>query len=147
MQPNNAILSAILSFITARRVYIALTMSSQDVCLSVCLSHTGILSTLMDISSIFFENNNNININSLSLYWNQVDNRILLQWHTKHAATLMQDSTALYNQTQTFGTKAYNSTKYNTSLARSFRQLLSARCPQCRNLVNTNRNNEHTHIH
>ena len=27
-------------------------------------------------------------------------------------------------------------------LARSVRQLLSARCPQCRNLINTNRNNE-----
>ena len=47
-------------------------------------------------------NNNN------SLYWNQVDNRNLLQWHTKQAAT--QDSTTLYNRTQSFGTQAFKST-------------------------------------
>jgi len=41
---------------------------------------------------------NNLN----NLYWNQVDKRNLLQWHTKQAAT--QDSTTLYNRTQSFGT-------------------------------------------
>jgi len=50
-----------------------------------------------------------------SLYWNQVDNRNLLQWHIKQAA--MQDSTALYNRTQSFGTQAFKSTKYNTSFS------------------------------
>jgi len=40
-----------------------------------------------------------------------------LQWDTKQAAT--QDSTALYNRTQSFGTQAFNTTKQNTSLARS----------------------------
>ena len=78
-----------------------------------------------------------------NLYWNQVYKRNLLQWHTKQAAT--QDSTTLYNRTQSFGTQAFNSTKYNRSLARSIRLLLSARCPQYRNLINTNRNNERTH--
>jgi len=36
---------------TARRVCIARTIPSQDVCLSVCLSHAGILSTSLNISS------------------------------------------------------------------------------------------------
>jgi len=90
-----------------------------------------------DLYSLGHSKNNN------SLYSNQVDNRNLLQWHTKQAAT--QDSTAVYNRTQSFGTQAFKSTIYNTSLARSVRLLLSARCPQCRNLINTNRNNKRTH--
>jgi len=43
----------------------------------------------------------------------------LLQWHMKQAAT--QDSTALYNRTQSFGTQAFKSTR---CLAQSY----SARC-------------------
>jgi len=90
--------------------------------------------TILQIKHNIQSTNNNNNNNNSSLYWNQVDNRNLLQWHTKQAAT--QDSTALYNRTQSFGTQAFKSTKYNTSLARSFRLQLSAMCPQCRNLIN-----------
>jgi len=37
----------------ARHVCIARTMPSQDICLSICLSHAGILSTPFNISSKF----------------------------------------------------------------------------------------------
>jgi len=47
-----------------------------------------------------------------------------------------QDSTVGYNRTRSFGTQALRTTKHNTGLARSVRQL-SARCPQCRNLMQT----------
>jgi len=43
-----------LSVFTARRVCIARTMPWQDVCLSVCLSHAGILSKRLYVSSKFF---------------------------------------------------------------------------------------------
>ena len=39
---------------TARRVCIARTMPWQDVCLSVCQSHAGILSKWLNVSSNFF---------------------------------------------------------------------------------------------
>jgi len=50
----------------------------------------------------------------VSLYRNQVDSHNLLKWHTKQAA--MQDSTVMYNRTQSFGTQAFNTTKYNCNV-------------------------------
>ena len=92
------------------------------VCLSVCLCagflllfyYCLILYKLRSDSLILNEDDDYNNNNNP--YWNQVDNRNLLPWHTKQAAT--HDSTALYNRTQSFGTQAFKSTKQNTSLAR-----------------------------
>ena len=63
----------------------------------------------------------------IGIHWSSFYNKPLLKssWqtatcyneNTKQAAT--QDSTALYNRTQSFGTQAFKSTKQNTSLARS----------------------------
>jgi len=52
--------------------------------------------------------NNNNNIYN-SLYWNQVDKRNSLQWHT-HTPNKLPRRTALY-RTQSFGTQAFNTTK------------------------------------
>ena len=77
-------------------------------------AETGFVSWLMNVICKIHESAQDVNNNN-SLYWNQVDNRNLLQWHIKQAATL--DSTTLYNRTQSFGTQAFKSTKYNTSFS------------------------------
>ena len=68
-----------------------------------------------------------------------------LQWHTLNK---LPRRTALHCITEHKALARRPSIQPNITLwclAWSVRQLLSARCPQCRNLINTNRNNERTH--
>jgi len=48
------LLTIVVCIFTAQRICTAWTMPSQDVCLSICLSHASILSTPLNISSTFF---------------------------------------------------------------------------------------------
>ena len=68
-----------------------------------------------------------------------------LQWHTLNK---LPRRTALHCITEHKALARRPSIQPNITLwclAWSVRQLLSARCPQCRNLINTNRNNKRTH--
>ena len=86
------------------------------------------------------DNNNNNN-----LYWNQVDNCNLLSCYNDTSNKLPR-RTALHCIVEHKALARRPSIQSNITqvLAWSVRLLLSARCPQCRNLINTNRNNKCT---
>jgi len=100
------------------------------------------------LPDLFWKVSKNSNKYRLSAY----NNKPLLKASWQSQLTTMThmsnklDSTTLYNGTQNFDTQAFNTTKHNICLARSVRQLLSTRCPQWCNIINTKRNNECTHM-